>query len=304
LPKQDIVVIGASAGGVEALQVLTAGLPADLAAAVFVVLHIGSGLNGSSYMPEILTKAGPLAAAHPKGAEKLKHGRIYVARPDCHLILEDGRVRSVYGPKENRTRPAINPLFRSAAAVYGPRVTGVILTGLQDDGVAGLAEIKRRGGVAVVQEPTTALFPGMPQNAIKHVETDYIVPLREIAAVISNLAVTDRIATLRQEPMEKTLLEIKCPECTGPLWEEKQGSIVEYRCRIGHAYSPLTLREEQQEAIEKSLWSSVITLENGAAVSERLVAELGQDSAEDARVKREQAKALRDVIAKLKSEDQ
>jgi two-component system chemotaxis response regulator CheB len=215
------------------------------------------------------------------------------------MIVEGGHVSSVYGPKENRTRPAINPLFRSAASAYGPRVTGVILTGLLDDGVAGLAEVKRKGGVAVVQDPTTAQFPSMPRNAIKHVEADYILPLDEIGATIAKLATADRAASTSEDPMEKTLLENQCPECAGPLWEERQGTIVEYRCRVGHAFSPLALKEEEHEAVEKSLWASIIKLENAAALSERLVFELGPEAARDAREKRAQAKELKDMIAKL-----
>jgi two-component system, chemotaxis family, protein-glutamate methylesterase/glutaminase len=151
MPKQDIIVIGTSAGGVEALKVVAAGLPAHLPASVFVVLHIGTGINGQSYLPEILTKAGPLPAVRPRDGETIQHGKIYVAPPDCHLLVTPEHVRLSHGPKENRTRPAINPLFRSAAAAYGERLTGVILTGLLDDGVAGLAEIKRQGGVAVAE---------------------------------------------------------------------------------------------------------------------------------------------------------
>lgn len=281
------------------MQVLAAGLPSDLEAAVFVVLHIGVGLNGQSFMPEILDKAGALRAVSA-ASQEIRHGRIYVAEPDCHMILEDGHVRSIHGPKENRTRPAINPLFRSAAAAYGPRVTGIILTGLLDDGVAGLAEIKRRGGVAIIQDPATAQFPSMPQNAIKYVMADYVVPLRDIAGLIAKLAATDRSASTWEEPMEKTLLETQCPECDGPLWEERQGSIVEYRCRVGHAFSPLALKEEQHDAVEQSLWATLITVENAAILSEKLIPELGEEAAQDAREKRALAETLKEMIAKLK----
>lgn len=300
MPKQDIVVVGASAGGVEALQVLVADLPADLKAAVFIVLHIGIGINGNSYMPEILDKAGPLHAV-PGMSQKIQHGRIYVAQPDCHMILEDGYVQSVHGPKENRARPAINPLFRSAAAAYGPRVTGVILTGLLDDGVAGLAEIKRRGGIAVIQDPATAQFPSMPLNARKHVAADYIVPLRDIAGIIAKLAVTDRSASTWEEPMERKLLETQCPECAGPLWEERQGDIIEYRCRVGHAFSQLALKEEQREAVEQSLWAALIKAENAALLSEQMVSELGEEAAVDAREKRALVEKLKEMIGRLKS---
>ena len=162
--KQDIVVVGASAGGVEALQIFAASLPSDLSAAVFIVLHIGSGGSEKrSHLPEILTRAGTLIAVHPRDGDPIEKGRIYVAPPDCHLLVAADRVTLSRGPKENRTRPAINPLFRSAALAYGRRVTGVILTGMLDDGVAGLAEIKRKGGVAVIEDPETALYPSMPR---------------------------------------------------------------------------------------------------------------------------------------------
>lgn len=180
-------------------------------------------------------------------------------------------------------------------------MTGVILSGTQDDGVAGLAEIKRKGGVAVVQEPSTALFSSMPQNAIEQVEADYIAPIHEIADIISRLAVTDRAANVVEESMERTLLEMKCPECAGPLWEERQGKLVEYRCRVGHAYSPLALQEEHQESIERSLWASVVALENAADLLERLAREMEPVSTQDAQEKRGQATKLREIIENTKS---
>ena len=219
------------------------------------------------------------------------------------MILEDGRVRSIYGPKENRTRPAINPLFRSAAAAYGPRVSGVILTGMLDDGVAGLAEIKRKGGVAVIQDPATAQFPSMPQNAIKHIQSDYIAPVEEIAGIVVRLATSERIARSWEDPMERLLLENQCPECAGPLWEERQGAIVQYRCRVGHVFSPLALKEEEHDAVEKSIWASIIKLENAAALSERLISELGEEAARDGREKREQALRLKKMLMEPSTED-
>lgn len=297
MPKRDIIVIGASAGGIEALKVVAAGLPANLSASVFVVLHIGAGINGQSYLPDILTKAGPLPAVRPRDGEAIQHGTIYVAPPDYHLLITPERVQLSHGPKENRTRPAINPLFRSAAAAYGESVIGVILTGLLDDGVAGLAEIKRRGGVAVAEDPATALFPSMPYNATLKVEVDFVVPLPRIAGVISALAVTERSPTKSEEAaMEVLPSDLTCPECRGPLSREHQGKIVEYRCRVGHLFSPLAMAQDHRETVERSLWMSVLALEEAAQIAEELAPELGPDSLEDARMRRKQSAELRAML--------
>jgi two-component system, chemotaxis family, protein-glutamate methylesterase/glutaminase len=299
VPKQDIIVVGASAGGVEALRVLAAGFPPDLNASVFVVLHIGKGISGRSYLPEILTKAGPLTAVSAKHGDKIHKNRIYVAPPDHHLLIEPEHIHLSHGPKENRTRPAVNPLFRSAALAYDGRVTGVIMTGLLDDGVAGLAEIKRKGGVAVVEDPTTALFPSMPLNALHRVEVDHIVPLPAIGALLAQLATTDRGATQKDEPMERKLSELTCPECRGPLTEERQGQIVEFRCRVGHVYSPLAMEDEHCNTVERSLWSTILALEEAAEIAELLAPELGPHSLSEARRKRGQAATLREMLGHL-----
>ena len=162
MAKHDVIVIGASAGGVEAISRIVADLPKDLRASIFVVLHIS---RGRSMLPEILTRAGRLPAAHPTDGEPLQYGRIYVAPPDHHLIVQSGAVRTVHTASENGVRPAVDPLFRSAAQTYGPRVIGVILTGGLDDGTAGLWTVKQLGGLAVVQDPEDALVQSMPRNA-------------------------------------------------------------------------------------------------------------------------------------------
>ena len=183
----DVIVIGTSAGGVEALCAVVAALPPDLPAAVFVVMHLPAW--SSSKLPEILSRCGPLPAAHPFPDERIEHGRIYVAPPDHHLLLsETGRVQLWHGPRENNFRPAINTLFRSAAVAYGPRVTGVILTGNLEDGAAGLWWIKRMEGVSVVQDPEDAEFAQMPRTALWHVNTDYVVKLAELAPTLTRLA--------------------------------------------------------------------------------------------------------------------
>src|SRR5690348_4386832 len=185
-PGHDIIVVGASTGGVEALAQLASDLPETLPAAVFVVLHLPP--QAPSHLPQILARYGPLPASQPRDGEPIHHGRIYVAPPDFHLMVERGRVRVVRGPRENRHRPAIDPLFRTAALAYGPRVIGVILTGALDDGTAGLYAVKQRGGVAVVQDPRDALIDSMPRNALEYVAVYHCLPLREIAAPLTRLA--------------------------------------------------------------------------------------------------------------------
>jgi two-component system chemotaxis response regulator CheB len=180
-----LVVIGTSAGGIEALRAVADGLPDDFPAAIAVVVHTAPESPG--VLHEILDRSGPLTAVNPRNLERLRPGQIYVAPPDHHLTIEPGRVRVTKGPKENGFRPAIDPLFRSAAQVYGPAAIGVILTGSLDDGTAGLWAIKQLGGIAIVQDPSDALFPSMPQSALHHVKADYIVPLKELAPLLVRL---------------------------------------------------------------------------------------------------------------------
>jgi len=184
MPK-DIIVVGASAGGIQTIRALTAALPPDLAASIFIVVHTSPEAPG--LIADILNNSGNLPAVHAIDDEIIKKGRIYIAPPDHHLLLEPNRVRVTRGPKENRFRPAVDPLFRSAAQTYGPRVIGVILTGYMDDGTAGLWTVKQLGGTAIVQDPEDALVPSMPLNAMTHVKVDYCVPLEEIPPLLVRL---------------------------------------------------------------------------------------------------------------------
>jgi two-component system chemotaxis response regulator CheB len=179
------IVVGASMGGVEALQRLAAGLPADIPAAVFMVQHIG---RCASQLPQLLTLHSPLPVVQAGQGAPISPGTIYVAPPDHHLILERGYTRLTRGPRENWARPAIDPLFRSAARVYGRRVIGVILTGLLNDGSAGLHAVRAAGGRAVVQDPADAMAPDMPWNALRHAGADYRVKLADIAALLARLS--------------------------------------------------------------------------------------------------------------------
>ena len=181
----DIIVIGASAGGVNALRQIAEDLPADLPAAVFMVLHVPA--LGRSYLPQIITRSGPLEAVHPTDGMSIEQQHIYIAPPDYHMQLELGIIRVVRGPKEHRNRPAIDPLFRSAAEVYGPRTIGVVLTGALTDGTLGLAVIHQQSGITIVQDPKDALYPSMPMSAQALVPVDYVLPLKAIGPLLAQL---------------------------------------------------------------------------------------------------------------------
>jgi len=201
----DIITIGASAGGVEALAALVRRMPSDLPAAVFVVLHIPADVP--SYLPTILDRAGPLISRPALDGETITPGRIYVAPPNRHLLVENGVTRVVFGATENRHRPAVDPLMRSAAIAYGPRVVGIVLSGTDGDGTAGLRAIKRRGGITVVQDPAKALFSGMPESALAYVDVDHVLPVSEIAGLLATLAQTPAEADDLYPVPEELILE-------------------------------------------------------------------------------------------------
>jgi two-component system, chemotaxis family, protein-glutamate methylesterase/glutaminase len=288
MPDHGIVVVGASAGGVEALTDLAASLPGDLPAAVFVVLHLPA--TGTSALPEILRRHGPLPAAHVKDGEPIQPGRVYVAPPDHHVLLRTGHVHLSRGPRENGHRPAIDPLFRSAAREYATRVIGLVLSGALDDGTAGLLAIKSRGGTAVVQDPADALYPGMPGSALEHVQVDHVAAAASmgklLARLITDLAVPPADPAPRamqvEVEMEGFSLEafegnhpgrpsgFSCPDCNGVLWQIQDGGLERYRCRVGHAWSPESLLTQQSEALEAALWIALRSLEERAALARRL----------------------------------
>ncbi|WP_414620315.1 chemotaxis protein CheB [Calothrix sp. CCY 0018] len=312
--NKNIIVIGTSAGGVEALSFLVSHFPADLNAAVMIVLHVPS--HATSVLPHILNRAGELPACHPKDGQEISPGCIYIAPPDYHLLVKPGYISLVRGPRENNHRPAIDPLFRSAARAYGRRVVGVVLTGVLDDGTAGLQAIKLRGGMAVVQNPEDAVYPGMPRSAIENVEDiDYILPLSEIASVLIKLANTPVEAeaekpvshdieietdlvdmdmeTFNNDDRAGTPSSFACPDCGGTLWELEQKNLLRFRCRIGHAYSLESLLAKQSDALEDALWFALRALEEKASLTRRmakrmrdrnqnLAAQRLQEQAEDA----------------------
>jgi len=185
MAQRDIVVVGASAGGVEALCQFVHSLPSRLDGSIFITVHFPP--DGTIMLPRILRRAGQLPVDHPYDGEPIEAGRIYVARPNSHLLLERRRIRLASGPGDDGRRPAIDPMFRSAALAFGARVVGVVLTGNLDDGTSGLAAIKRRGGLALVQDPGDSLFPSMPHSAIAHVAIDRVVPIGDMWPVLQGL---------------------------------------------------------------------------------------------------------------------
>jgi two-component system, chemotaxis family, protein-glutamate methylesterase/glutaminase len=280
----DIIVIGASAGGVEALVRLVSALPKDLPASLFVVLHFPA--QSTSVLPQILSRARTIATAHAVDGEEIRPGRIYVAPPDHHLILERETVRVTRGPREHGHRPAADPTMRSAAIHHGPRVIGIVLTGTLDDGTEGLLQIKARRGMTVVQDPKDAMFPGMPQSAMENVQIDHVVPLAEMAALLVRLASTEAEEPAPAAPVHTvenggapTLMDPRtdgepsaytCPECHGTLFEASEGDLLRFRCRVGHAYSADSLMSEQGTALEAALWTALRALEESASLSRRM----------------------------------
>jgi len=269
MEPRDIIVVGASAGGVTALQNLVRQLRVGLAASVFVVLHLQRDQH--SHLPAILQAHCKLPVKHAIDGEKIEHGFVYVAPPDRHLVIEFGHVHLSAGPKENRTRPAINPLFRSAALAYGPRVIGIVLSGMLDDGTAGLWEIKRRGGIAIVQAPEDAKFDQMPNSAIENVPVEYQVPVAEMGDLIASLIgqpTQSLIAGMETQMGESTRLT--CPDCHGPIERFRLGPIIEYKCRVGHAYSPENMLAAHEDEEERALWSAIESLEEGADLADEV----------------------------------
>lgn len=284
---RDVVVLGASAGGVDALIRVARGLPPDLAAAVVVVVHVAA--HAESRLPAILARSGPLPAEAVVDSSRLQPGRIFVASPDHHLVVDRGHVRAVMGPRENLHRPSIDVTMRSAAAAYADRTIGVVLSGALDDGVAGLRAIVRQGGIALVQDPDDALVPDMPRAAYEAVEVEACLTSDEIGPAIARLvarpmrvdvrpaasgeleevAVSDVRNDLSHEPQGRSSV-FACPACGGVLWELEDGDSLRYRCRVGHAFSSEALDAAQTDGLEDALWSALRALEENAALARRL----------------------------------
>jgi two-component system chemotaxis response regulator CheB len=287
--RRDIVAVGASAGGVEALRGLVAGLPPDFPGAVLVVLHIPR--DAPSALPAILDRSGPLPAQQAADGEPVRRGRIYVAPNDRHLLLFDGHLRLTRGPAENGHRPAVDPLFRSVARAAGRRAVGVVLSGSRDDGAAGLASIAAVGGITVAQEPSDALYPGMPTAALTAVAIDHSLPAAKLGGLLAGIATMDlppephdtpddalldaEVAMSRLAPITTDELRMPpsgygCPDCGGALFELGDTLLPRYRCRVGHAWSPDSLLDEQAQALESALWVALRALEEKSSLSRRM----------------------------------
>jgi two-component system chemotaxis response regulator CheB len=284
-----MVVIGASAGGIESLTSLVSRLDPNLPASVLVVLHIPA--ESPSYLPQILSRSGPLPVSQPEDGEDLQPGQIYIAPPGIHMLVNDGHIQLSHGPRVNGLRPAIDPLFRSVAHFYGPRAIGVVLSGSMNDGTAGSQRIKARGGIVIAQQPTDALFPSMPLSVIENVPVDMVLPAAQIGDAVNRIAnepvqeggpgmpdpeanasneIKNDIKTFEENQSATPRSVLTCPACGGLLWELRDGQLVHYQCHVGHDYSPEALFEEQSERLEGVLWAALRALVEKAALSNRL----------------------------------
>jgi two-component system, chemotaxis family, protein-glutamate methylesterase/glutaminase len=321
---RDILVMGASAGGIDGFREIVSAFPRDFDASVFIVLHIPP--DAPSRLAAILDRHTALPVTTAEDGGRIEPGHIYVAPPDHHLILDPDKMRVVRGPRENRHRPAIDPLFRSAARSFGARVVGVLLSGLLDDGTNGLQVIHARGGVSVVQDPSEAEYSTMPHNAIEFDSPDYVMPVAQIGPLLVQLAgesvpakaaVKPAPAKLNQEVgvAEMNMEDIQaeragepsafaCPECNGVLWEVRDADLVRFRCRVGHAYSSESLLTAKSEELEAALWGALRALEESAAMSRRMASRASKSGhthshtrlTQQASEQQHQAAILRDML--------
>jgi two-component system chemotaxis response regulator CheB len=281
--KRNIIVVGTSAGGVEALCKLNKHLPEDLDASIFVVMHVGA----KSILPEVLNHCGRLPAMTAEHNKPYKRGCVYVAPTQHHLSIRNGVTVLSRGPRENGHRPAVDVLFRSAARVHRSKVIGVVLSGGLDDGSAGLYTVKARGGIAIVQDPAEALTPNMPRNALNMVDVDFCLPVRQIADVLVQLT-NGKATNITESPNGGKTMEdqatadrptsqppgdqipVACPECNGPLYEAKDGELAQYQCFVGHRFSPESFSEKHTEALERALWTAIRKLKERVVLHEQL----------------------------------
>jgi two-component system chemotaxis response regulator CheB len=329
MATHDVVLIGASAGGVEALSSLVAKLSPDLDASIFVVVHLP--VTAYSVLPQILNRRGPIPAVHATDGMKIEKGRIYVAPPDFHLMVGKRKMQLFRGPREHGVRPAVDPLFRSAALAHGDRVLGIILSGNLDDGTAGLEAIKTGGGRTIVQDPGEALYSGMIESAVSNGVADEVLSVAGIATTLNEslqsgmtqgqTRMADDQDKVREEEKELAIdrldfhqldgddqpgvvSTLTCPECNGALWEMTASDTLRYRCRVGHAYAVDSLLSEQKDSIEAAFWIALRALEERGALLRRLTGRAQKTGSkeslkrytEEEKLVSRRAKTLRDVI--------
>lgn len=295
--NHDIVVIGASAGGLHPLGQLLAELPPTLQAAVFIVMHLSS----ASVLAQVLGRGSSLPVEQAEAGSAIKRGRVYVAAPERHLLLHDEHILMPRGPRENLARPAIDPLFRSAACTFGGRVVGIVLSGALNDGTAGLLAVKRCGGVSIVQDPRDAAVPDMPQHALRNVDVDYCIPVSRMSSILARLVdepagatpeiplsirLEAAIATRESSSMESEELlgrgsPFSCPECGGVLWEIEDGELLRYRCHVGHAYTGEAVLAAQAREVEQMLSTLLRSHRERAELALRMARKEGANGRSD-----------------------
>jgi len=291
MANRDILAIGTSAGGFEALRTLVRDLPGDLAASILVVIHLPA--HFASALDAILSQAGRLPARFAQDGETLRRSHIYIAPPATHLLLDGERLRLGHGPRENNARPAIDPLFRSAALCCGPRSIGAVLTGTLGDGASGLHALKQCGGVTVVQDPDDAAFPEMPETALRRAEPDHVVGLAGMAALLERLVkepagapvavptgLEYEVEIARKGPGDMSLMDrigrrsvLACPDCHGVLWEIEDGDLVRYRCHVGHAYTAELMSVALDDNLRRAIGSALRVLDERIALTRKLAEE-------------------------------
>jgi two-component system, chemotaxis family, protein-glutamate methylesterase/glutaminase len=289
MSRRDIVAIGASAGGIEALQHLMSKLPANFEAALLVTLHLAE--DYASGLDRILTRSGSLPVRFAASGEKIEGGQVYLARSQCHLLLtRERRLEFGHGPRENSARPAIDPMFRSVALCCGASAIGVVLTGMLGDGAAGLLALKQCGGVTVVQEPSDAAFSEMPMNALQQSQPDHVVTSAALPALLKKLVqlpagkpvpASERlrfeVEIARGRHSEMSEMDrigrrsvLACPDCHGVMWEIDEGELVRYRCHVGHAHTAESMRYAIDDNLARALASALRALDERVAVAEKL----------------------------------
>jgi two-component system chemotaxis response regulator CheB len=312
---RDIIVVGGSAGALEGVLAITSSLGADAGICILIVIH--SSENSPGVVPDLISMSGRLPARMARDHEVLRRGQIYVAPPNRHMLVKGNRVITTSGPKENNFRPAIDPLFRTAARAHGVRVVGVILSGMLGDGVHGLSLVKHHGGVAVVQDPGEALVDSMPMNAIKSVDVDYVMGVSQIGPLITRLGKTPLPARSRakrsKQDKEPDIAEMgsrsimlarmdlmrektpfTCPECGGALWASQDGRMTLYRCHVGHGFTGKALSNGQAAGVH--MWRSIRALEEHAEIHRQMATRRGLSKKRGRDLKRQSDEMFRRAL--------